>query len=60
MRPIKAIFEMGALCREAAFEPCFDSKILDLRENGFLTLDTPMPGNTAVMNHARDVGWLGF
>jgi len=60
MRSIKAIFEMGALCCEAAFKPCFDSKILDFRKNGSLSLDTSSPGNTAFMNHARDVVWLGF
>jgi hypothetical protein len=60
MQPIKVVFKMGALCCEAVFKPCFDSKILELREDGSLTLDTPSPGNTAFMNHARDVVWLGF
>jgi hypothetical protein len=62
MRSIEAAFEMGTLCcePEAAFEMCFGSKILDLRCNGSLTLDTPLPGNTTFMNHARDVVWLGI
>jgi hypothetical protein len=60
MQSIEAVFEMCALCCEAVFKPCFDSKILYLRENISLTLDTPSPGNTAFMDHARDVVWLWF
>jgi len=54
------IFELSALCHEAIFKPCFYLEIFGLREKDSLTLDTPTPGSTAFINHARDMVWLGF
>jgi hypothetical protein len=51
---------LSALCHEVAFKLFFKSEILDMRHKGSLTLDTPISGNAAFMNHAGYVVRLGF
>jgi hypothetical protein len=54
------VIELCALRCEVDFELCFDPKILVLGEKGSLAVDAQTPGHTTVMNHTRDVVWLGF